>query len=157
MARSLTMAWTARPGFPALTIGCVILADALLARCLLWADEERVFVLGRPIEWVCALRSRFGLPCPTCGLTRSVVMSLHGEFGRAWRMAPVGPVAVLGAIGFALAMLALAWSQWAGASQWEARARAWIRTASAIYAAAVLVIWLGGWTVGFRAALAAAR
>src|SRR5580658_8127829 len=106
------MSCAARPGFPALVIGFVSLADALAARWLLRADEERVFVLGRPIEWVCALRSRFGLPCPTCGLTRSVVMSLHGEFARAWRMAPGGPVAVIGLVAFAMAMLALAWLQW---------------------------------------------
>ncbi len=149
------MALTSKPGFPALTIGCVILADALSARCLLRADEQRVFVLGRPIEWACALRSRFGLPCPTCGLTRSIVMSLHGEVGGAWRMAPVGPVAVFGMIAFALAMLALAWSQSAGAAQWEAQARAWIRKITAIYAVATVAIWLGGWAIGFQAALAA--
>src|SRR5580704_15703043 len=126
------MAWTAKSGFPALTIGCVILADALAARFSLRADQEHVFVLGRPIEWVCALRSRLGLPCPTCGLTRSVVMSLHGEFGAAWRMAPVGPVALFGMIAFALAMLVLALSQWAGAFQWEAQARAWIRKVTPI-------------------------
>src|SRR5580704_9590023 len=103
------MACASRPGFPALVIGCVTLADALAARWLLRADEEHVFVLGRPIAWVCALRSRYGLPCPTCGLTRSVVMSLHGEFVRAWRMAPVGPVVVVGMVAFAAAMLALAW------------------------------------------------
>jgi hypothetical protein len=149
------MAWVAKSGFPALTIGCVILADALAARLSLRADQEHVFVLGRPIEWVCALRSRLGLPCPTCGLTRSVVMSLHGEFGSAWRMAPVGPVAVFGMIAFALAMLALAWSQWAGAFQWEAQTRVWIRKVTAIYAATTVAIWLGGWAVAFQAALAA--
>jgi hypothetical protein len=133
------------------------LADALLARLLLRADDEQVFVLGRPIEWVCALRGRFGLPCPTCGLTRSVVMTLHGEFGAAWRMAPVGPVAVSGIIAFALAMLALACSQCAGALRWEAHTRQWIRKITAIYAAAAVAIWLGGWAVGFQAALAAAR
>src|SRR6204780_3524394 len=104
----MTMSCATRPGFPALAIACVTLADGLAARWLLRADEEHGFVLGRPIEWVCALRSRFGLPCPTCGLTRSVVMSLHGEVGRAWRMAPAGPGGVIGLVAFAIAMLALA-------------------------------------------------
>ena len=148
------MPWTARPGFPALTIGGVALADALAARWLLQADQEHVFVLGRPIEWVCALRSRFGLPCPTCGLTRSVVMSLHGDFAQAWRMAPGGPVAVIGLIAFAIAMLVLAWIQWADAPRWEAVARAWIRKSAAIYAVGAIAVWLGGWAVSFQSALA---
>jgi Protein of unknown function (DUF2752) len=149
------MAWSARPGIPALLISCVTFADATAARFLLRADAERVYVLGRPIEWVCALRSRFGLPCPTCGLTRSVVMSLHGEFGEAWQLAPVGPVVVFGMMTFAVAMLALAVSQWVGASKWETQVRAGIRSGTLIYAAGAAVIWLGGWAVGFQAALAA--
>jgi hypothetical protein len=146
------MGCAARPGFPALIIGCVTLADGLAARWLVRADEEHVFVLGRPIEWVCALRSRFGLPCPTCGLTRSVAMSLHGEFARAWQMAPVGPVAVIGLVAFAIAMLALAWLQWADARKWEAGARVWIRRGVAIYAVGAAMVWLGGWAVSFQAA-----
>ena len=155
------MAYASRPGFPALVIGCVTLADAVAARWLLRADEEHVFVLGRPIEWVCALRSRFGLPCPTCGLTRSVVMSLHLEFARAWRMAPAGPVAVIGLVVFAIAMLALAWLQWVpqqapqvrAVSKWEAGTRMWILRGAAIYAVGAVMVWLGGWAVSFRAAL----
>jgi hypothetical protein len=157
------MAYASRPGFPALVIGCVTLADAVAARWLLRADEERVFVLGRPIEWMCALRGRFGLPCPTCGLTRSVVMSLHGEFARAWQIAPVGPVAVIGLLAFAIAIVALACLQWmpqarpqgGGARKWEAGARVWIRKGAAIYAVGALAVWLGGWAVSFQAALAA--
>jgi hypothetical protein len=163
------MSCATRPGFPALVIGCVTLADALAARWLLRADEEHVFVLGRPIEWVCALRSRFGLPCPTCGLTRSVVMSLHLEFARAWRMAPVGPVAVIGLVVFAIAMLALAWLQWSpqraprvlpqglpqvrAVPRWEAGTRVWILRGAAIYAVGAVMVWLGGWAASFRAAL----
>lgn len=149
------MAWYARQGFPALVVGWVILADALAARLLLRADEEHVFVLGRPIAWVCALRAQFGLPCPTCGLTRSVVMSLHGEFARAWRMAPAGPVVVVGMIAFALAMLALACSQWAGRPRLDAQTQAWIRKGVAIYAVGALVVWLGGWAISFESALSA--
>ena len=148
------MAWTAQRGFPALAIGSVTLAYALAAQWLLGADEERVFVLGRPIEWVCALRSRFGLPCPTCGMTRSVVMSLHGEFGRAWRIAPAGPVAVIGLVAFAIAMLALAWVQWARVNEWEAQVRGWISKTAVIYAAGAVAIWLGGWVTSLQAALA---
>jgi hypothetical protein len=136
-------------------MGWVILADALAARCLLRADEDRVFVLGRPIAWVCALRSQFGLPCPTCGLTRSVVMSLHGDFARAWRMAPVGPVAVFGVMAFALTMLLLAYFQRAGVPRRDARAQEWIRKGAAIYAVGALAVWLGGWAVSFQSALAA--
>jgi|SRR6185312_513964 len=146
------MAWAARRGVPAFAIGCVTLADALLARWLLWADSERVSVLGHPIMWVCAFRSRFGLPCPTCGLTRSVVMSLHGEFAQAWRIAPAGPVAVVGLLAFAAAMLMLAWSQ-AGARRWEPIVRVSIRKGAAIYAAALIVVWLSGWAASFHAAL----
>jgi hypothetical protein len=149
------MPWSARPGVPAFVIGGVILADALALRWLLQADDEHVFVLGRAITWVCALRARFGLPCPTCGLTRSVVMSLHGEFAAAWRMAPAGPVVVVGMIAFAFALLALAWLQGASAPGWEAYVRAWIRKSAAIYAMGVLAVWLGGWAVTFQAALAA--
>jgi hypothetical protein len=149
------MAWSARAAFPALTVGCVILADAVAARWLLRADEERVFVLGRPIAYVCALRARYGLPCPTCGLTRSVVMSLHGEIGRAWRMAPVGPVVVLGLIAFALAMLGVAFFEWTRAPQRAAQVQWWIRKGAAIYAVGALVVWLGGWAASFHAALTA--
>jgi hypothetical protein len=129
----------------------VILADALAARLLLQADEEHVFVLGRPIEWICALRARYGLPCPTCGLTRSVVMSLHGQFARAWSVAPVGPVLVVGTVAFAIAMLVLALSR----PQARSAAHAWIRKGAAVYAVGAMVIWLGGWAVSFEAALAA--
>jgi hypothetical protein len=149
------MAWSARAGFPALTVSCVILADALAARWLLRADEERVYVLGRPIAYVCALRARYGLPCPTCGLTRSVVMSLHGEIGRAWRMAPAGPVAVLGLIALALALLGLGLFEWTRASKPAARMQRWIRRGAAIYAVGLLAVWLGGWALSFHAALAA--
>ncbi len=149
------MAWSGARGFPASVVGGVILADALAARWLLRADDEHVFVLGRRIEWVCALRARYGLPCPTCGLTRSVVMSLHGDFTRAWRVAPVGPAAVAGIVAFALALLVLARLQWAGASSAEMRTRASIRRISPVYAAGIVVLWLGGWAFSLHSALAA--
>ncbi len=149
------MALTARPGFPAFIIGCVTLADLVIGRVLLRADETRVYLAGRALDLQCAFRAATGLPCPTCGLTRSVVMTLHGDFARAWNMAPAGPAAVAGLAAFALAMLALAFIQSTGAEDRTAFARLWIRKGAFAYGAAATVVWLGGWVAHLETALAA--
>jgi hypothetical protein len=145
--------WASRPGIAAGAAGAAIAAQLAIGRLALDADQERVSILGRPIDWVCALRRQYGLPCPTCGITRSVVLSLHGRFGEAWRLAPVGLVVVWGLAVFAAAMLALAAAQWVGAKQWERRVQSQIRQGAWVYAAGVLVVWAAGWTNSFLAAL----
>jgi hypothetical protein len=82
-------------------------------------------------------------------------MSLHGEFARAWKMAPAGPVAAGGLAVFALAMLALAFVQATGAENRIEVARVWLRRSAVAYALAATIVWLGGWVVGLHAALAA--
>ena len=124
--------------------GVIVLLDAFLARLALTADDARVYVFGRAIPWECAMR-RAGLPCPTCGMTRSMVMALHGELGRAWHMAPGGPVLLAGALLAAIALLISAGGRVA--------VPRWVRTGGVIYAAIAVAIWLGGWAVQFRQAL----
>jgi Protein of unknown function (DUF2752) len=155
MTQASKMTFAARPGVPAFIVGWITLADLAIGRALLRADETRVYVAGRALDLQCAFRSTTGLPCPTCGVTRSVAMSLHGEFARAWNMAPAGPVAVLGLLAFALAMLALALIQWAGAEDRTASMRLWVRRGALAYGTAATVVWLGGWAVHFEAALRA--
>jgi hypothetical protein len=142
-----------RPGPAAVATGAVIVLELLAARFLLRADEVQVYVLGEPIHWTCALRRRLGLPCPTCGITRSLVVSLHGEWGRAWQITPAGPAILLGLLGFGAAMLVLGWVQLRGAGGPAARARRWIRRTALAYAGFMVLVWLGGWIVNFRAAL----
>ncbi len=144
----------ARSVSPAFWVGLVTLADLAAGRMLLQADEARVYFLGRALDWKCAFHASTGLPCPTCGLTRSVVMSLHGEFARAWALAPGGPALTIGLAAFALAMLALAFAQWKGSEGRVAPAGKWIRNGALAYAAAAAVVWLGGWVISFQAALA---
>ena len=40
----------------------------------------------------CVAQAVFGIPCPGCGMTRSVLAFLAGDVGRAWSMNPTGPV-----------------------------------------------------------------
>ncbi len=124
--------------------GAVIWLDALLARILFQADTETVWFLGSPIPWVCSLRARFALPCPTCGLTRSMVLALHGDLHTAWSVAPSGPVFLFGllAAGTALLLLPLA-----------PRLKPALLRATLAYAAAATIFWLADWIVRFKAAL----
>jgi len=140
-----------RPGMAAGVTGAIILAQAAAARLILRADDAYVYVLGRPIRWACALKSRTGLPCPTCGMTRSLVLSLHGEWARAWRLMPAAPLALAGLLALGAALLALAVVRRRGAPA----AEAYIRRGALIYAAITAVVWIAGWAANFSAALAA--
>jgi hypothetical protein len=136
----------------AAVVGAVMLADAVLARLLLSADAERVYWLGKPIAVVCAFRRGTGLPCPTCGLTRSTVLALHGDLGAAWQVMPAGPVFVLGALGIAVALLGYAALEpgWRPAARRSTRR--WMARAGLAYGAVAVVMWLGGWTAQFLSA-----
>ncbi len=43
----------------------------------------------------CSMLSYTGYPCPSCGMTTSVVASVHGRLGEAFAAQPFGPVLVL--------------------------------------------------------------
>jgi hypothetical protein len=130
-----------KPLSASVVAGSVIWLDALLLRLLFQANEDVVYFLGRKLEWVCELRARYGLPCPTCGLTRSVILTLHGEIARASAVNPSGPVFAFGilAIGTALLLLPL-----------FPRFSTTFRRAALAYSAAAVLFWLAEWVVRFR-------
>jgi len=134
-------------------VGATILVDAALGRVLLTADLERVYFLGKPIAAACAFHQATGLPCPTCGLSRSTVLALHGNLGAAWHLMPAGPVLVLGALGIAVALLGYAAVAPGRRPASRAAAQMWITRAGLAYGAAAVVMWLGGWTAQFLNAL----
>jgi len=82
-------------------------------------------------------------------------MSLHGEFARAWSLAPAGPVAIVGIALFAAVMLVLAMAQARGEKPPAARARLWIRRAALAYSAALTAVWAGGWLIALADAMKA--
>jgi hypothetical protein len=78
-----------------------------------------MFGLGRvvdpqhplPID-VCVLKRLTGLPCLTCGLTRSVCHALQGDFAGSMSYHPAGPVVVVAAA---------AWAMWSATEAWRGR------------------------------------
>ncbi len=76
---------------PALTALAIVL-QLLLARTVLSADASTAYFLGRPIPVLCGLRAHFGSPCPTCGMTRGMALTLHGQLAAAWHVHPGAPL-----------------------------------------------------------------
>jgi len=60
---------------------------------------------------LCPFRYFYGHCCPTCGTTRSVWATLHGNFTTAWKFNPLGFIVVI-ALFRRLATLLLPGSRW---------------------------------------------
>lgn len=134
-----------RPGAAAGAVGLVILAQLALAAALGRATTEAVWFAGQELDTACSFRQRFGVPCPNCGMTRSVLLSLHGDLASALAVNPAGPLLVLGAILFAAAMFFLmAYQRWRPAAAVE-RARRSILFGSLAYAGLFLAVLVGHW------------
>jgi hypothetical protein len=89
-------------------VGLAIVGAAGAVRALATATPQAVYFAGRELEWVCSIRQQFGIPCPSCGLTRSVLLTLHGHLGAALEVNPGGPLVVLGVALLAALLFALA-------------------------------------------------
>jgi hypothetical protein len=131
--------------------GALIAIDLLVGRVFLSGGENGVAIAGRRLDWVCAFRRQTGLPCPTCGVTRSIVLAIHGEWSRAWHMSPGGVAFVAGLMAAAAALLGLGAVEWLGSAPIR-RAESSLRAAALVYTGGAAAVWLGGWVVQLAAA-----
>lgn len=94
-----------QPGTAAGAAGLMLGAGLLLVRAVASADLDSVTVGGHAFHWGCWFRQSFGVPCPACGLTRSVLLTLHGQLQMAWQLNPAGPLLTLGLCVLACALV----------------------------------------------------
>ena len=73
---------------------------------LLNPNTESVFLWGMRIPEICLSRVLLDLDCFSCGLTRSVTFTAHGEFSKAIEMHFLGPAI------FFIAVLQLPYRIW---------------------------------------------
>ena len=116
----------------------------------LWLLQRVGFAFG-VLLGPCGMKQRTGLPCPTCGMTTSVLAFARGEWLTAFYVQPAG--AFLGSLLIALAFFALLTSVFGIYFGFLDRLRAelklrWI-------AAGLLVILAAGWAVTLARAVAA--
>ena len=78
-----------------LAVACVVVVMSVLFNV---RSDQRVEIRclpGIPLPETCWSRTVFGVKCPGCGLTRSIVYLAHGDWRASWRMHRVGIVMAL--------------------------------------------------------------
>lgn len=73
-----------------LIVAVVVVVGAFVLRVRPDRRVEVRFVPGLPLPETCLSRSLFGVTCPGCGLTRSVVALAQGDGATSWAMHRLG-------------------------------------------------------------------
>ena len=85
----------------------VELDDVRVAGAVMLEAGAVVPLLPAAARFPCPLRTLTGIPCPLCGMTTSVVSTLHLRLDDALVSAPAGVVAVVVAV-----VLVATWGRW---------------------------------------------
>ncbi len=136
---------TARAGFAAAVVGAMLLLELVITGVAFTADHDFVYFFGHRINIVCAARQRLGVPCPTCGLTRGFVLTVHGRVRDAWRLSPTGPLAVGGIFGMGIALLGFAGFERRRTPAQLAGMKRWLQTGALAYGGMATLIWIFSW------------
>lgn len=135
----------ARPGATAGFTGALIALQLLIVRAVGSASMSSVSFAGQEMHWGCLFKQRYGIPCPNCGMTRSVLLTLHGDFGAAWQLNPAGVLMVLGTVLFGAAMFLLMFYQRTRSPAAVERAQRRIKLGALAYGALFFAVLMGHW------------
>ena len=144
MSDALTK-WANRAGSAPGLVGALLLLQLAFVRCVASATTERAYLFGRALHWDCWFKERLGFPCPTCGMTRSVLLSLQGEFTQAARLNPAGPLLVFGLVLFSLALIFLMFYRQRRTSLAAGAVHRRIRLGASVYGSLLIVVLFAHW------------
>jgi len=124
--------------------GIFLFLGLVLLRVAAWADANQVWLFGKQLHWGCWFKEHYGFPCPTCGMTRSVILTMHGDFHNAFLLNPAGPFLIAGLIIVVLIALRLPLT---GLKEIKSRQLA---LGLSLYGWIFMCIMLGQWTLKIR-------
>ena len=123
--------------------GGALLASLALARALAEATPAAVHVAGHAMPVICPSRLLFGVNCPGCGMTRSVLLTLGGDLRGALGVNPAGPFLVIALILLAVQLLLAARAP-EGSPSVTQRLRPWASLYVGVVLSVMLIQWAGG-------------
>jgi hypothetical protein len=144
--------FVSRPGFAAIVLGALIVAHLAVAGLLFTADRDFVYFGSKPLPAMCSFRKTFGIPCPTCGITRGVVLSLHGKLTDAMATNAAAPVLVGAALSLGLCVLGMGVLQSAERRKAAERLADWTRRIGVTAAGTWFFVLVCNWIVELKMA-----
>lgn len=126
-------------------VGALLLVQLAIVRVFASATPERVYLFGRELHWDCWFKEQFGFACPTCGMTRSVLLSLHGQFTEAARLNPAGLLLVPGLVLFSLSLIFLMFYRRRHTSLAAGAVHRRIRLGASVYGSLLIVVLFAHW------------
>ncbi len=140
-------------GLAPIAAAVLLLLGLSALRFLFEADEEHSWFLGRTFGSACWFRAHFGVPCPNCGMTRSLILAAHGEFTRSVSIA-AGGAAMVPAAALASVMLGiLGVTMLSGRAAASRKMQTALRTATLAAACLTAGVWFGAWAVAVARSL----
>jgi len=142
---SVLTKWANRAGSAPGLVGALLLVQLAVVRLVASATTERAYLFGRELHWGCWFKERLGFPCPTCGMTRSVLLSLHGQFSEAARLNPAGVLLVVGLVVFSLALIFLMFYRRRRTSLDAGAVHRRIRLGASVYGSLLVFVLFAHW------------
>ena len=142
---SVLTKWANRAGSAPGLVGALLLLQLAFVRAALSATPERAYLFGRELRWDCWFKQRLGFPCPTCGMTRSVLLSLQGQFAEAARLNPAGLLLVFGLVLLGLALIFLMFYRERRTTLAAGALHRRIRLGASAYGSLLLVVLFAHW------------
>jgi hypothetical protein len=144
MSNALTK-WANRAGSAPGLSGALLLVQLVIVRAFASATTERAYLFGRELHWDCWFKQSFNFPCPTCGMTRSFLLTLQGQFREAASLNPAGLLLVCGLVLFSLALLFLMFYRQRHTSLAAGAVHRRIRLGASVYGSLLVVVLFAHW------------
>lgn len=142
---SVLTKWANRAGSAPGLVGALLLVQLAIVRAALSATPERAYLFGRELHWDCWFKQRLGFACPTCGMTRSVLLTLQGQFTEAAQVNPAGLLLVLGLVLFSLALIFLMFYRQRRTTLAAGAVHRRIRLGASVYGSLLIVVLFAHW------------
>lgn len=118
----------------------ILVATAALLGVAWWLEPSKQGfgthqALGLP---ACSWPGRFGVPCPSCGMTTAFALAAKGRLLASFAAQPMGCLLALGA---GAALVASAWTLLTGRTVWPVLERFWSGRTAWLLGLAALLAW----------------
>ena len=126
-------------------IGMIFLLPLIAVNLFTSATAKNAWFFGTDFHIGCWFKDYFGVSCPVCGMTRSVILTMHGDLATAFQLNVGGPLLISGVALFGVLMIFSSFYSTKGSNVQINKIEKTIFFYTTAYLSVALIISLGFW------------